>query len=383
MGYKASVFSQVMQLIPKLEFQKFVNRHNGDHHVRKLHCWSWFGGLIFGQLTGHNGVRAIVKSFQVDRPGLKMLGFEPIKKSTFADANESRPVDILKDVFYMLLEKAQRFAPKSKFRFKGHILAIDSTTVSLCLSLCPWAQFHHGQGGVKLHTAIDIAGDLPQFAIITKGKVHDLRAIRQKRFSEGTTLVVDKAYVDYSWFNNLTANGVWFVTRMKNNCQYSISECRETNRTQGAICDQTIVLSSLKGQEYEGKLRKIGYKDLESGKRYTFITNRFDLSPKTIADLYKARWKIELFFKTLKGQLRITKLLGTSVNSFKAQVWAALIAYLLIMIIRCQTKLNWSIPETMAVIGVMIFIRESLERLLRDAPVKRLDRLALDQLSFW
>ncbi len=383
MAYTSNVFSQVMQHIQKLEFQKHVKKHAGDYRVRFLSCWTWFGALLFGQLTGHNSVRAISKSFQVNEKGLKTLGFQPVKRSTLADANEKRPIGILEDLFYYLLEKAQALAPKQKFRFKGKVLAIDSTTISICLNLCPWARFHHGHGAVKLHTAIDVANDLPQFAIITAGNVHDMRAIRNKQFTAGTTLVVDKGYINYSWLWDLTCGGIWFVTRMKDNCHYSIRECRPTNRTQGVMCDQTIVLNSIKGEDYEGKLRKITYKDMETGKRYTFLTNRFDLSPKTIADLYKARWQIEIFFKTLKYQLRVKKFLGTTVNSVKAQIWVALIAYLLVTIIRQQNKLNWSIPETMAVIGVMLFVRRGLSSLLSDAPVHRLDNQEFTQLEFW
>ena len=383
MSYRANIFSQVLQFLPKLDFQRIVDNHRGDYRTRNLKCWTWFGALIFGQLTGHNSLRAICKAFLIGRNGLRTLGFSEIKRSTFAEANEKRPLKILEDVFYYLLGRAQSLAPKSKFRFKGNVVAVDSTTISLCLSLSPWARFHHGKGAVKLHTAIDVAGDLPQFALVTEGKVHDVKAIKKVTFAHGTTVVIDRAYVDYKWLWELTCQGVLFVTRMKSNCEYRIKECRKTNRTQGIICDQSIILSSQRGGAYDGILRKISYRDPETGKKLVFLTNRFDLSPKTIADLYKSRWQIEIFFKILKHQLRIKKFLGTTVNSVKAQIWAALISYLLVAIIRWLSRLNWSIPETMAVLGVLLFVRLALVDILNDAPSLRVRSPSSQQLELF
>ena len=383
MAYRSTVFSQVLQFLPKLQFQKFVDRHGGDRRVRKLDCWTWFGALLFGQLTGHNSIRAISRAFQCWKPGLSTLGFSPVCRSTLADANERRPVPILEATFYFLLQVAQQQAPNSKFRFKGPIWAMDSTTISLCLELCPWARFHHGKGAFKLHTAIDLAGDLPQFALITEGRVHDIKAIRNLDFPAGMTLLVDRGYVDFAWLWKLTESGVWFVTRMKDNCRYKVRDWRATNRTQGVMCDQTIVLSSQRGKDYQGKLRKVSYRDPDTGDRYTFITNRFDLSAKTIAMLYKARWQVELFFKTLKGQLSVKKFLGTSVQSVQAQIWVALIAYLLVSIIRWQSKLNWSVPETMAVLSVMLFHRRLLSSVFETAPTQRLAPPGPTQLHLW
>jgi len=383
MSYHSNIFSQVLQHLSKLEFQKVVQKYRGDYRIRILDCWTWFGALLFGQLTGHNSIRAISRSFQVYRNGLKTLGFKSVRRSTLAEANERRSLSILEEVFFSLLAKAQKISPKSKFRIKGQILAMDSTTISVCLSLCPWARFYHDKGAFKLHTAIDIAGDLPQFAVITPGRVHDITVAKSREFPIGTTLIVDKGYIDYAFLWRLTSQGIWFVIRMKDNCRHKVRECRKTNRTQGIICDQTIRLSTYRGRNYPGYLRKVSYKDLQTGKRYTFISNRFDLSPQTVADLYKARWQVELFFKTLKNQLRIKKLIGTTIHSVKAQIWVALIAYLLIMLIRFQNKLNWSIPETMAVIGIMIFARQSLAILLEDAPTHRLVKPPLEQLSLF
>lgn len=359
-----------MKLIPRSEFESIVARYQADKGVRSLSHWTWFGALLFGQLTGHDSIRAIERVFAHGDTEMAKLGFSPVRRSTLAEANHGRNLQVLEDLFTFLLGHAQRLAPgKIGFRFAGRVLAMDSTTIELCLELSPWAKFHHGKGAAKLHTAIDIAGDLPQFAVVTPGNHHDMRVARKHaHFAPGTSVVFDKAYIDYAWLNELNKSGVWFVTRMKNNCQYKVLECRETNRTRGVICDQVIRLKSYRGRDYEGKLRKVSYRDPDTGKRLTFITNRWDLASKTIADLYKARWKVELFFRTLKQHLRIKKFLGTSFNSVKAQILVALIAYLLVQILRFSMKSSISTPDAMAVLGTLILLKQPVSKLLGRLP---------------
>ncbi|MGH7272857.1 MAG: IS4 family transposase, partial [Nitrospiria bacterium] len=359
MANSRSVFFQLLQWIPKHEFEKGVDRYRGDRGVRRLSCWSQFVGLLFGQLTGHNSLRAIEAGFQGVKKKLYHLGiaFE-IHRSTLSDANDSRDARIFESAFYHLLPKAQRLAPRNKLKLKGPLLALDATTIELCLSLSPWARFHHGKGAMKLHIAVDLAGDLPTVMVLTEGRKHDVPVARTMRWAPGTVLIMDRAYVDFEWMWELTQEGVWFVTRIKKNCRYKVRAWRKTNRTQGILCDQTI---RLQGKGYEGKLRKVSYRDPETGHKYVFLTNRFDLAAKTICDLYKARWQVELFFKTMKQQLQVKKFLGTSVNAVKAQVWVALIAYLLLAIVRFQSKLSWGIPALMAALTVVLFSNRDLE----------------------
>lgn len=370
---KNTVFSQIIQLIPRTQFQSWVQKSDGDKGVRTLDCWTWFGSLLFGQLTGHDSIRAIERVFAHSDPKMKKLGFGPVRKSTLADANSSRPIEILQDCFEYCLGLATQAAPKKNgFRFAGRVLALDSTTIQLCLSLCPWAQFRKSKGAVKLHTAIDIAGDLPQFTVMTEGKVHDMKAARAHlSFKKGDTVTMDRAYVDYAWLNQLNQDGVWFVTRTKKNTQFKVVESRKTNRTRGYKCDQTIYLKSQKGKLYKGKLRRVSYRDPDTEKWLVFLTNRFDLSYKTICDLYKARWKVELFFKTLKQNLKVKKFLGTSVNAVKSQILVALIAYLLVQILRFNLKARISMTDAMAVVGTLLLLREPVERLLGDLPITR------------
>jgi hypothetical protein len=365
-----TVFHQIVKLIPRTLFQSWVKKYNGDKGTRTLDSWTWFGALLFGQISRHDSIRALERVFCQGDRFIQKLGFRSVCRSTLADANKSRPTAILDEVFSYALNRAQTVIPRANgFRFHGDVLALDSTTIQLCLALCPWAKFRRNKGATKLHTAIDLAGDLPKFAIMTDGKMHDVKAAKHfLHFDPGTTVVFDRAYVDYLFLNDLDENGVFFVTRMKTNCQFRIIECRETNRTRGHICDQIIRLKSQRGECYKGLLRRISYNDPDTGKRLVFLTNRFDLATQTICDLYKARWKVELFFRTMKQHLKIKRFLGTSVNAVKAQILTALIAYLLVQVIRYSMKVKISMPETMAVLATMLLLKQPLTRLLGDIP---------------
>jgi len=369
---QSTVFSQVIKLIPRSEFDSHVAAFDGDKGTRSIDCWTWFGALLFGQLTGHDSIRAIERVFANKDSEAARLGFGPIRRSTLADANRTRPTGVLEKLYRYCLGRAQAVAPaKTGFRFHGDVFAMDSTTIELCLSLSPWAQFHHDKGACKLHTAIDIAGNLPQFAVITDGRTHDVRVARNQwrhYFRKGAVVVFDKGYVDYGWMNELNEAGVFFVTRIKTNCRYQILECRGHDRTRGLRADQTIRLNSQRGGRYEGNLRRVSFRDPDTGKWLVFLTNRFDLAAKTICDLYKARWKVELFFKTMKQHLRIKKFLGTSAHSVKAQILVALIAYLLVMLLKYSMKSDISIPDAMAVVGTLLLLKEPLSRILGRLP---------------
>lgn len=375
-----TILGQLLQWIPRLEFQKIVDEYEGDKKVKKLQCWGQFVAILFGQLTGHNGLRAITAALKGVKRKLYHLGiaFE-ICRSTLADANDRRDCRIFEKTFYYLLPRVQALAPRHKFRFKGKILALDSTTIELCLSLSPWAQFHHGKGATKLHMAVDLAGDLPTVMVLTDGRKHDVTVAKKMWFAPQTMLLVDRGYVDYPWLWHLTESGVWFVTRLKKNHTFKIKKCHKTDRTQGIMADQEIRMTGIKGSEYEGKLRRISFRDPETGKHLVFITNRFDLSAKTICALYKARWKVELFFKTLKQHLQVKKFLGTSVNAVTAQVWVALIAYLLMLALKFQSKLGWSTPMIMAGLTAVLFANVALTDIWESSPKERCYKLKSEQ----
>ena len=365
-----TVFGQVVKLIPRNVFETSVRKHEGDKGVRTLDCWTWFGAMLFGQLTGHDSIRAIERVFAHGDKQLEKLGFGEVKKSTFADANQNRPLQILIEVYEHVLQKAMHLRPqKSHFRFHGQVLALDSTTIELCLSLCPWALFHHSKGAVKLHAAIDIASHLPQVVVMTDGRTHDVKAAKNAMtFAKGANLIMDRAYVDYAWLNSLNQDGVYFITRMKKNCQFKVIKSQHTNRTRGHICDQVIKLKSQKGQAHQGYLRRISYRAPDTGKKLVFLTNRFDLATQTICDLYKSRWQVELFFKTIKQNLRIKKFMGTTAHAVQAQILVALIAYALVQILRFVHNRNISIPDAMAVLGTLLLLRQPLSILLGILP---------------
>lgn len=332
MGY-SSVFSQVVNLVPRSEFEAIVSKYNGDRGVRTLDCWTWFGALLFGQMSGHDSIRAIERVFAHKDPQMQRMGFGPVRRSTLADANMVRPVAVLEDLFQYCLRRAYDHAPKKhRLKFAGDVFAMDSTTIELCLYLCPWAKFHHektGKGAAKLHTAIDIANDLPQFAVVTDGRTHDIRVARDqilKQFKKGDTVVIDRGYVNYGFMNTMNQAGIYFVVRAKSNCRYKVVDWEETNRTRGIMADQEIYLNSLKGGDYEGTLRRVSFREPDTGRWLVFLTNRMDLSAKAICAIYKSRWDVELFFKTLKQNLRIKKFLGNTVNAVKSQILVALIA---------------------------------------------------------
>ena len=377
MGHNHTLFSQILQFIPRHEFQNAVNEFEGDKRVRNLTTWGQFLTLLLGQITGHSSLRSMVSAINTQVKYFYHLGLKAVKRSTLSDANENRNPKILEKIFYKLLSRTQGYAPGHKFRFKGKIWAFDSTTIQLCLNLCPWAQFHHGKGAFKLHTAIDLAGNLPSFLVMTAGKVHDVIVAQKVSFMTGTTLLLDRGYVDFGWWYELTQHGVFFVSRMKDNCQFKVRKCFDKLKSKGICADQEIRLIGPGGKSYPISIRRISYRDPETGKHYVFLTNRFDLSARTICDLYKARWKVELFFKTIKGQLQIKKYVGTSVNAVLWQVWTAMIAYLLMSLIRFINKVKWPIPSIMAVLTVGLFQKLELSRLFGGVPLERCINIGL------
>jgi hypothetical protein len=365
-----TVFAQLIKFIPRSQFESFVSSHDGDRGVRNLNCWTWFGALLFGQLTGHDSIRAIERVFAHSDAKMQKLGFGSVRRSTLADANCRRPLAVLEDVFQALLMRAKKVAPKQKFNFPGQVLALDASTVELCLSLSPWAKYVNSSGAAKLHVGIDVANDLPEFCIVTHGRVHDLTLARTLEFKKGTTLVVDRCYSALEWLSSLNQEEVFFVTRSRKKLFFKVAKSRSSDRTRGIKCDQEIYVNGqgTKGK-YKGKLRRISFHDPVTGNRLYFLTNRFDLEAQVICDLYKSRWQVELFFKALKQNLRIKKFLGTSAHAVKAQILVALIAYLLIQILRHTLKTSISLPSAMAAIGVLLLLKEPLSRILGRLPL--------------
>lgn len=267
-----------------------------------------------------------------------------------------------------LLARCQGRAPRHGFRFKNKLYSLDASTIDLCLSVFPWARFRTTKGAVKLHVGLDHDGLLPAFLNITDGKTHDITAARAVRLPKGSILAIDRGYTDYAWYNQLNDNEVFFVTRQRRNAVYQVVERHPVLKTKGLTSDQTIRLTGTKGKECPILLRRIGYRDSETGKHYIFLTNNFKLSASTIAAIYKARWQIELFFKWIKQNLKIKSFLGTSKNAVMTQIWIAVCVYLLLAYLKFVSQIGVSLQQMLRLLQLNLFERRDIQALLKGDP---------------
>lgn len=365
MAHHNTILTQLLQFVPRHQFQACVDRHRGDHRVRSLTCWGQFVALLGGQLARRASLRDIVQTFAAQSTAMYHAGLKAIRRSTLADANAHRPHEIYRDLFFKLLGRVQGQAPKYKLRLSMKLYALDSTFIELCLSVFPWARFRQTKGAVKLHTLLDLNGSLPAFVDITDGKTHDVTAARRMSLPQGSMVTMDRAYIDYQWLKTLTTKGIRFVTRMKSNAAYRVVERRKVDRHTGLHSDQTIHLTGPTTQKkYDEALRRVSFRDPETGKFLVFLTNDFDLPAETIAAIYKARWEIELFFKTIKQNLKIKTFLGTSKNAVMTQIWIALIAYLMTAYYQFCSKANFSFQQIHRLFEINLFHRRDLADLI-------------------
>lgn len=366
-----TVFAQIVQNAPRYEFNRCVQRYRGNYRVKRFSCWTQFLCMLFAQLTGREGLRDIETGLNAHHEKLYRAGFRgKVARSTLADANEQRDFRIYQDFGLVLIGIAQRLCKDEELGLDlaQSVFALDSTTIDLCLSLFPWATFRETKGAVKVHTLMDLKGSIPVFLNITTGKVNDVNVLDILTVPAGAIVVMDRGYLDFQRWYALHTKSVFFVTRAKSNLQSHRQCSRPVDKACGLRCDQTIMLvikKSLKG--YPESLRRISYVDQDTRKKYVFLTNNFTLPAKTIADIYKQRWKIELFFKWLKQHLRIKSFYGTSDNAVKTQIWIAVSAYLLVAITRKHLKLNCSLYTFLQIIDVAVFEKKPIFQLVRDA----------------
>lgn len=293
------------------------------------------------------------------------LGLKPVSKSTFSDANKNRPSDFFQALFAEMYRRCAPHAPKHKFRFKAKLLSLDATTVKLCLSVFPWAAFRSRRGGLKMHTLLDHDGLIPSFVCVTEAKKHDLSVAKTINLPKGSIVAFDKAYNDYKWFRLLGSQGIHFVTRLKTNASYRVIKRCTVDRKQGITSDQIIEVATSDGKL---KLRRVGFKDQKTGKHYKFLTNNFKLVPKTIADIYKERWKIELFFKEIKQNLKIKSFVGNTENAVLTQIYTALTVYLICAYIRFTSRIGMSVQHMLQLIQVNVFSSMALKELFGLPP---------------
>ena len=357
-----SMFSQLLQLFPRHEFQQAVKKTRAERHARGFTCWGQFVSMLFCHLGRAHSLREITGGLQSCEGKLKHLGITAPNRSTLAYANEHRPWSLYQELFLILLHRLQdQGIGKKKFRFKNKLVSLDSTIIDLSISLFNWAHFRRTKGAIKLHLLLDHDGYLPTFAWITEGKVADIQIARQMVFPPGTVVVDDRAYNDYRLFAQWISQGVYFVTKMKENALYEIIGEREVPQNRNILKDELIQLTGYGARKKcPHPLRRIEADDPKTGEIHVFLTNHMDLGPTTIAAIYKDRWQIEIFFKYLKQNLKIKTFVGTSANAVKIQIWTALIAMLLLRYLQLVARFAWSLSNLVALLRMNLFTHRDL-----------------------
>lgn len=361
MNRVCSIFAQILQLFPRVQFQQAVEEHKAERHARGFTCWGQFVAMLFCQLEAARSLREICNGLAASEGKLRHLGI-PIapKRSTLSYANEHRPWELYRTVFQQLLERCYSAAAgRKKFRFRNKLLSLDSTSIDLCVSLFDWARYKRTKGAVKMHLLLDNEGYLPCFAHITDGKKHDVTIGRTLRFQPGTIVVFDKGYVDYDWWRGMNDDGVYFVTRFKEDLKYEVIAERELPQNRNVIQDREIRIAPYR-KDFTLHLRLVTIWDEDKQQEMTFLTNHLKFGATTIARIYKERWQIELFFKALKQLLRIKTFVGTSANAVKIQIWTALIAMLVLKYLQLRSQFGWSLSNLVALLRQQLFVYRDL-----------------------
>lgn len=387
MNQGRTVFAQLISFFSHNEFNRCVARYDGNKSVRSFSCWDQLLTMAFAQLTYRESLRDIEVCLRAQRDKLYHSGLAgPIKRSTLADANETRDWRIYADFAQSLIQTARPLYSDTELEIDldATLYALDSTTIDLCLSLFPWAQFRRAKAAIKLHTLMEIQSSIPVFIAITSGRVHDINVLDAITPEPGSFMVMDRGYVDFARLYRIQLALAFFVIRSKDNLQYSRRYSRAHDRTTGVRSDQTILLTGPKSSLfYPVELRRVTYHALDIDRRFVFLTNNFSVSAQTIAALYKYRWRIELFFKWIKQHLRIKKFYGTSVNSVKIQVWTAISVYVLVAIIKKELGLKQDIYTILQVLSLTLFEKTPILSLFEsyDEPFQRTD--STNQLNLW
>jgi len=353
------IFSQLMDFVPKYEFDKCVRRYGGNRRVRTFSCYDQFLCMAFGQLTYRDSLRDVVTCLDVLKPKLFHVGIRGrLSRSTLADANENRDWRIYAEFAQVLIAEARTLYADEDFgvELDNTVYALDSSTIDLCLSLFPWAKFRKAKGAIKLHALLNLRGSIPEFIHISDGKLHDVNVLDIMIPEAGSIYVMDRGYVDFKRLYALHQASAFFVTRAKRNLRCDRRYSRPVDKSTGLRCDQTVVLAGLNSKKaYPETMRRVVYRDAETGKRFIFLSNHFELPALTVAQLYKARWQVELFFKWVKQHLRIKAFYGTSENAVKAQIWIAVCVYVLVAIVKKRLGLEHSLYTILQILSVGLF----------------------------
>lgn len=384
MSYFTTIFGQMIQLISRLEFQSVVNNHNGDFRIRTFRCWDQFIFLLLAQLSRRESLRETVFSINSMYSKLYHLGCSIVQRSTFSDANNKRSYKIYRDLFFKLLERTQRIAPKHRVKLNRKLYFLDATTIDLCLKLFPWARFRKSKAAIRLHTLLQADGALPAFLNISDGKVHETTVAKSVPIPKGSYLAIDRGYHDFTQYNHYINNNIRFVTRMKTNAQYRVVKRLSSHASSAILSDEIIEFTGyVTHKKCPHPFRKILYYDAEQKKVLTFLSNDFENAAQTIADIYKARWDIELFFKTIKQNLKIKRFFGTTPNAVFTQIWIAMIAYLLISFFKFMHKSKQSVQTLFRIIQVNIFERKPLKELIKNDMIKPPNQISNNQICIF
>lgn len=374
MNQGKTVFSQIMDFLPSHEFKKCVNRYRGNYKVKTFSCLDQFYCMAFAQLAYRESLRDIEACLRSVPKRIYHMGIRgSISRSTLGDANENRDWRIYADFAQILIRTARDLYCSDDFGLdlEETVYALDASTIDLCLALFPWAKFRKRKGAVKLHTLLDLRGSIPSFIWITNGKVHDVNVLDELLLEAGSFYIMDRGYIDFTRLNVFSQASAFFVIRSKKNLKFRRIASRAVDKETGLRVDQTITLTGSKtGEAYRDRLRRVKFRDQETGKQLIFLTNNFSVDALTIAQLYKLRWRVELFFKWIKQHLRIKKFFGTSENAVKSQIWIAVSVYVLVSIVKKRLKLDAEIYTILQVFSLALFEKVPLNELLTNKDCK-------------
>ena len=365
-----TIFSQVIDFLPQNKFRRCVNRYHGNYRIRSFTCYDQFLCMAFAQLAYRESLRDIECCLRAMREKLYHMGIRgKVSRNTLAKANENRDWRIYSDFAQVLIHEARRLYVDEDFglELKETVYALDSSTIDLCLSVFPWARFRKTKGAVKLHTLLDLKGDIPTFIWITDGKVHDVNVIDHLVPEAGAIYIMDRAYLDFQRLYQLHQCLAIFVTRSKTNTGLRRLYSHKIDKSTGVRCDQTVVLTGYYSKkDYPEKLRRIKYFDADKGRSFVFLTNQFTLPPEVIAELYRYRWRVEIFFKWIKQHLRIKKFFGTSENAVKTQIWIAISIYVLVAIMKKRMKIDLTLYTILQILSITLFEKMPILQAFRN-----------------
>jgi hypothetical protein len=390
MYYSNTIFNQLLSFLPKYRFEQLVAEYQADRYVKSMTAWNQFVAMLYAQASGKESLREVSTGFNVQKNTWYHLGVNTVARSTLADANSRRDCEIFEKLFYSLLNRCKEIIPDNKFNFDNPLYALDASVINLCLSVFDWAKYQTTKGALKLHMLLNNRTAIPELINITEGKEADITVAKQidlKQLEKGSILAIDRGYIDYKWWKQINDNGLFFVSRKKSDANIFVVGQHEDQKLEpGVLADEIVIFGDYNAmKKYQDKLRQVKYWDKKNKKLYIYLTNNFKLTARQIADIYKERWQIELFFKWIKQNLKIKTFLGTSRNAVLSQIWIAMIYYLLLAYIKFQTKFGKSLLElTWMIKEVLLARRDLIDLLSLDIKnVFRLRRRKNPQMSFF